>query len=93
MEIPISLSLENLVGIYSISGAEVIGLPNQTAAIPNSSDKCVIELDVFHRLNCLNALRKTLYPDRYGPFGAYEDWLDENGRRKYTGVAAHHYGI
>jgi hypothetical protein len=53
-------------------------------------DQYVIELDVFHQLHCLNAIRKTLFPERY--WADFDDYYTEDGRRNYTSTAAKHYG-
>lgn len=51
---------------------------------------------MFHQLHCLNAVRKTFFPERYRDF--FEDyWLDDGsppGRagRNYTSTDAKHYG-
>ncbi|MCJ1462288.1 hypothetical protein MMC07_000888 [Pseudocyphellaria aurata] len=70
------------------------GLPD--AGIPtNETDKLdeqyIVELDVFHQLRCLNAIRKTFFPDRYrDSFTDY--WLKNSTlRRNYTSTDAKHY--
>ncbi|ETS85646.1 hypothetical protein PFICI_03671 [Pestalotiopsis fici W106-1] len=41
-------------------------LPNRTAMIPHDEEKrYIMQLDVFHQLHCLNAIRKALHPDYY----------------------------
>lgn len=50
----------------------------------------VVELDVFHQLHCLNAIRKTLYPERYA--GEFDDYFTDSGDRNYTSTSAKHYG-
>jgi hypothetical protein len=77
-------------GVSAISSAEAAKLPNRTSAIPSRPNEFVVELDVFHQIHCLNALRKTFYPERYK--GAFNDYFDANGQRNYTSTAAHHYG-
>jgi hypothetical protein len=59
-------------------------------------DQFVVELDMFHQLHCLNAIRKTLFPERY--WNDFDDYylpgVDEMGRvrRNYTSNNAKHYG-
>ena len=77
-------------GVSAINSAEAAKLPNRTSAIPSSPNQFVVELDVFHQIHCLNALRKTLYPERYKR--EFHDYFDANGQRNYTSSAAHHYG-
>ncbi|KAF7186853.1 hypothetical protein HII31_11813, partial [Pseudocercospora fuligena] len=45
-------------------------------------DQYVVELDVFHQLHCLNALRKTIYPERYKE--DMDDFFLEDGTRNFT---------
>lgn len=79
-----------LVGINQINAAEAAQLPNFTTAIPNATDSFVVELDVFHQLHCLNALRKTLFPVRYP--GQFTDFYTQDEQRNYTSNDARHYG-
>ena len=53
-------------------------------------DQYVVQLDVFHQLHCLNAIRKTLYPERY--WNEFDDYYTADGQRNYTSTAAKHYG-
>lgn len=53
------------VGISAISKAEAQQLADPTIAIPGTTDKYLVQLEVFHNLHCLNDLRKLLYPERY----------------------------
>ncbi len=38
-------------------------LPNATSPLHHDPTKFIVELDVFHQLHCLNALRKLVYPE------------------------------
>jgi hypothetical protein len=78
------------VGISRINGVDAAQLPNFTTAIPNMLDSYVVELDVFHQLHCLNALRKTLFPLRYPD--QFTDFYTKEGQRNYTSNDARHYG-
>lgn len=53
-------------------------------------DQYVVQLDVFHQLHCLNAIRKTLYPERY--WDEFGDYYTSDRQRNYTSTAAKHYG-
>lgn len=66
-------------------------LPNRTLAVPDLSDRYIIQLDVFHQLHCLDVIRGLLWPERYkhkSPSGYYLP----SGERNYTSSAANHYG-
>lgn len=76
--------------VSAIGAAEAARLPNKTTDIPSRPQEFVVELEVLHQLHCLNALRKTFYPDRYK--GKFEDYFDADGHRNYTSIAAKHYG-
>lgn len=82
-------------GVSQISYSAARQLPNATEWIPGSDDQYIVELDVFHQLHCLNAIRKTFFPERYRD--SFEDyWLDDGsppGRagRNYTSTDAKHY--
>ena len=78
-------------GISSISGEEASRIPNRTTLVPETENSYVVELDVFHQLHCLNAIRKTLYPERY--WDEFDDYFLEDGSRNYTSTAAKHYGL
>jgi Mycotoxin biosynthesis protein UstYa len=78
------------VGISRINGVDAAQLPNFTTAIPNMLDSYVVELDVFHQLHCLNAIRKTLFPLRYPD--QFTDFYTKEGQRNYTSNDARHYG-
>ena len=84
------LSVADLDGLSSISGKEASRIPNRTTLIPETENNYVVELDVFHQLHCLNAVRKTLYPERY--WDEFDDYYLEDGSRNYTSTAAKHYG-
>lgn len=58
-------TLSLTVGISAISKAEAQQLADPTIAIPGTTDKYLVQLEVFHNLHCLNDLRKLLYPERY----------------------------
>ena len=53
-------------------------------------DQYVVQLDVFHQLHCLNAIRKTLYPERY--WNEFGEYYTTDRQRNYTSTAAKHYG-
>ncbi|KAF2101282.1 hypothetical protein NA57DRAFT_22054, partial [Rhizodiscina lignyota] len=76
-------------GVSRISTSEAAQLPNRTTSIPTMPDQYVVELDVFHQLHCLNALRKTFYPERY--WDEFDDYYTEDGKRNYTSTSAKHY--
>lgn len=54
------------VGISWVTPQEAALLPNATSRIPNTPDKYIVGLDVFHQLHCLDELRKALAPEYYG---------------------------
>ncbi|KIN09166.1 hypothetical protein OIDMADRAFT_111443, partial [Oidiodendron maius Zn] len=76
-------------GISHIPANEAARLPNRTTAIPTMPNDFVIQLDVFHQLHCLNAVRKTLFPERY--WREYDDYLTAEGERNYTSTSAKHF--
>lgn len=85
-----------IVGISQIPYSAARQLPNATEWIPGSDDQYIVELDVFHQLHCLNAIRKTFFPERYRH--VFKDyWLDDGSPpgkagRNYTSTDAKHYG-
>ncbi|KAL9117478.1 MAG: hypothetical protein Q9187_005986 [Circinaria calcarea] len=87
---------EPSVGVSQIPYDQARQLPNATERIPGTTEQYVIELDVFHQLHCLNAIRKTLYPERY--WDTYDDYYIKDGsppgrgQRNYTSTDAKHYG-
>ncbi|KAH8694221.1 hypothetical protein BGW36DRAFT_301024, partial [Talaromyces proteolyticus] len=76
-------------GITRISEEETLKLPNRTTEIPTMPDQYVVQLDVFHQLHCLNAIRKTLYPERY--WDDFDDYYTADGKKNYTSTSAKHY--
>lgn len=48
-------------------------MPNKTIPLPHSNGHYLIGLDVFHQLHCLDSLRQSLRPERYGPHEEPED--------------------
>ncbi len=50
-------------------------LPHPTLPIPGTN-KYLIPLNIWHKLHCLNDLRKLLYPERFPGLAAV---TDENG--------------
>jgi hypothetical protein len=52
------------VGISKITEEEAKKLMHPTLAIPGTKDY-LVQLDVWHKLHCLNDLRMLLYPERY----------------------------
>ncbi|MCJ1227899.1 hypothetical protein MMC12_004558 [Toensbergia leucococca] len=80
-------------GVSQIPYSQARLLPNATELIPGTGDQYIIELDVFHQLHCLNAVRKTLYPERY----TYDDYYLDDGappgkqQRNYTSTDAKHF--
>ena len=85
-----------LVGVSQIPLSQARLLPNATELIPGTSEEYIIELDVFHQLHCLNAVRKSLYPERY--WETYDDYYIDDGsapgrgQRNYTSTDAKHLG-
>ncbi|KIM92484.1 hypothetical protein OIDMADRAFT_139587, partial [Oidiodendron maius Zn] len=54
------------LGIQIISKEEASLLPQKTTPVPGYPDQYPILLQAFHEMHCVNALRKTLYPEVYG---------------------------
>lgn len=85
-----------IVGVSQIPYSSARQLPNATELIPGTEDQYIVELDVFHQLHCLNALRKSFYPERY--WDSFIDyWIDDGsprgrGPRNYTSIDAKHFG-
>ena len=85
-----------IVGVSQIPYSSARQLPNATELIPGTEDQYIVELDVFHQLHCLNALRKSFYPERY--WHSFKDyWVDDGsppgrGQRNYTSIDAKHFG-
>ncbi|KAF8319623.1 hypothetical protein DL93DRAFT_2053465, partial [Clavulina sp. PMI_390] len=52
-------------GISGIPRSMASKLEGPTLKFYNDQEHYVVVMDVFHQLHCLNALRKTLYPERY----------------------------
>ncbi|KAG6834853.1 hypothetical protein H0H93_006889 [Arthromyces matolae] len=49
------------VGVSEISEQQALQLANVTMEVPNSDNKYVMVLDVFHELHCINMIRMALY--------------------------------
>ncbi|KAG6836716.1 hypothetical protein H0H93_004560 [Arthromyces matolae] len=49
-------------GVSEISEQQALQLANVTMEVPNSDNKYVMLLDVFHELHCINMIRMALYP-------------------------------
>jgi hypothetical protein len=56
-------ALYNKMAISQISTDQAAKLPNATTPTAWDPDQYMVELDVFHQLHCLNALRKLVYPE------------------------------
>jgi len=52
-------------GVTELTEDQANRLANVTMEVPNSDNKYVMLLDVFHELHCINLLRKALYPQHY----------------------------
>ena len=57
------------MGNTVITEEEAKRLHTPTLPIPGTK-KYLVQLDVWHELHCLNDLRKTLYPERFGGLDA-----------------------
>ncbi|KAB5576588.1 hypothetical protein GE09DRAFT_1053927 [Coniochaeta sp. 2T2.1] len=58
-------ALYNKMAISQISADQAAKLPNATTPTAWDSSQYMVELDVFHQLHCLNALRKLVYPREF----------------------------
>ncbi|KAJ6783893.1 hypothetical protein PWT90_04944 [Aphanocladium album] len=46
-------------------------LPNRTTVAPGTQNDGVVSLEFFHQLHYLNAVRKSLYPERFPDYGVF----------------------
>jgi hypothetical protein len=77
-----------------ISASEAEKLDSTTLNIPNKPNRFLIQLDLYHQLHCLNAIRKALWlpgVERYKK--DFHNFVTEDGGRNYTGSNAQHIGM
>ena len=75
----------------SITPAEAAKLPHKTLKVPGRENEFLIELEVFHQVHCLDAIRKTIYApavDRYR--SEFQDFLTPDGRLDFKTAGADH---
>ncbi|OKL63821.1 hypothetical protein UA08_01095 [Talaromyces atroroseus] len=54
------------IGIVTVNKSLAAKLPDETIEVPGLDGQYVLGLGVFHQLHCLNMMRKSMYPERYG---------------------------
>ncbi|KAF2672750.1 hypothetical protein BT63DRAFT_359391, partial [Microthyrium microscopicum] len=52
-------------GISRVTADEAAQFYNKTSEIPGDPGHYITDLDVFHQLHCLNAVRKLIWPEYY----------------------------
>ena len=70
---------------------EAAKLEHKTVLMPDSTDQYIIQLEVFHQLHCLDAIRMGIYgPEKYEKHPVMSGLWDVNGTTDYHSKSARH---